>query len=104
VIERLGLNRSTPRRSGEIPALTMDQEPRRQLPTASAGPRHCWVIDAPECPGRWPGVLLGWEQDGKGWLGRVMVAVEGRQGMVTMTLWIRAEHLRPVKLAEGDGS
>ena len=34
---------------------------KARLPASPAGPRHCWVIDAPECPGRWPGVLLGWE-------------------------------------------
>jgi hypothetical protein len=26
----------------------------------------------------------------------VMLAVEGRQGLVTMTLWVDAEHLHPI--------
>ena len=40
---------------------------------------------------------LGRDQDPRGgWLGRVVMAVEGSQGMVTMTLWVRAEQLRPV--------
>ena len=69
---------------------------RQELPQGKRV-RHCWVVDCPEAPGRWPGVLLGWEQDPRGgWLGRVMMAVEGSQGMVTMTLWVRAEQLRPL--------
>ena len=67
----------------------------QQRPPADRAPRHCWVVNAPEVPGRWPGVLLGWEQDHKGWLGRVILAAEGSEGMVTMTLWVRAEHLHP---------
>jgi hypothetical protein len=105
VIQRLGLDRRTLGRGPEHPAVldrptTVEAEraARRQVRASSAGPRHVWVIDAPECPGRWPGVLLGWEQDGQGWLGRV--AVEGREGMVTMTLWVRAAHLRPVQVVD----
>ena len=63
-------------------------------------PRHVWVVNTPEAPGRWPGVLLGWQRraDG-GWVGRVTMAAVGREGMVTMTLWVRAEHLRPTETA-----
>ena len=85
-----------------LPALTTDPEPVelaepvQRLPRGERA-RHCWVVETPEAPGRWPGVLLGWERrpDG-GWVGRVMMAAEGREGMVTMTLWVRAEHLRPL--------
>jgi len=72
---------------------------KAQASPATGTPRHCWVIDAPEAPGRWPGVLLGWEQDARGWIGRVVMGVAGSEGMVTMTLWVRAEHLRPVDTA-----
>ena len=71
-------------------------EPAQRLPQGERA-RHCWVVNTPEAPGRWPGVLLGWERrpDG-GWVGRVMMAASGREGMVTMTLWVRSEHLQPL--------
>jgi len=76
-----------------------DGRPREdQQGAASQGgrPRHCWVVDAPDVPGRWPGVLLGWKRDQDGWLGRVILGAEGRHGMVSMTLWVRGEHMQPV--------
>jgi len=55
----------------------------------------CGVCDIPEARGTHPGVLLGWQQDGGDrWLGRVMMAAEGREGWVTMTLWVDARNLR----------
>ena len=103
--ERLGWDRrqpgvapvasSTPGRApaGAVPERKAESAQRPSL-------QHCWVIDAPEAAGRWPGVLLGWDKDARGWLGRVMTAVEGREGMVTMTLWVRAEHLRPMNTSD----
>jgi hypothetical protein len=54
------------------------------------------VINPPEAPGRWPGVLLGWAKDDRGWLGRVIFGAEGREGIASMTIWVRAEHLQPI--------
>ena len=79
-----------PRRAG--PAVEDDAP--RTMPRGGR-PVHVWVCDIPEAPGTHPGVLLGWQQDGAGrWLGRVMMAAEGREGWVTMTLWVDARNLR----------
>jgi hypothetical protein len=46
--------------------------------------RHCWVIDPPGWPGRWPGLLHRWQRSELGWLGVVTMAViyEGQQIVV----------------------
>lgn len=105
--ERLGWDRSRPA-AAPVASPTPGKGPAGAAPerhvesTQRPSLRHCWIVDAPEAAGRWPGVLLGWERDGKGWLGRVMMAVEGREGMVTMTLWVRAEHLRPISTKDDE--
>ena len=38
--------------------------------------RHCWVVDAPGHPGRYPGLLAEWRRDDAGWEGRVVYALE----------------------------
>ena len=45
----------------------------------SSAARHCWVIDPPVAPGRWPGIVLEWRQREGRWEGRVVVVVlDGR--------------------------
>lgn len=91
VLDRLGLR--VPAAPESAPAALPDGGAHRQeWPTL----KHVWVADAPEVPGRWPGILMGWARDDRGWLGRVSLAAEGREGIVTMTLWVRAEHLVPL--------
>jgi hypothetical protein len=95
VIERLGLNRRRPTAQPSTgPSIPMDPTARERAPVAGAA-CQCWVIDCPEAPGRWPGILESWQRGPKGWLGRVVLAAEGRHGWVSMTLWIEAQYLRP---------
>jgi hypothetical protein len=63
-----------------------------------AGGRHCWVVDSPGHPGRWPGVLLEWRQADDGWEGLVAYVIpepHGR-GVRLVERWIGAGHLEPV--------
>jgi hypothetical protein len=65
-------------------------------PGATSGPvgRHCWVLDPPGAPGRWPGLLTEWRRDRRGWSGFVMYVVELQGRPVVVQEWIGAEHLR----------
>jgi hypothetical protein len=58
--------------------------------------RHCWVIDPPGRPGRWPGVLIGWIRGPDGlWSGHVVFVVMdgGRESVVIE--YVPGGHLRP---------
>ena len=62
------------------------------------GGRHCWVVDSPGHPGRWPGVLLEWRQADDGWEGLVAYVIpepRGR-GVRLVERWIGAGNLEPV--------
>jgi hypothetical protein len=64
-------------------------------PAASAtGGRHCWVVDPPGVPGRWPGLLAEWRRAETGWEGLVVfVAVAGgKQALVQA--WVAASCLQ----------
>lgn len=58
--------------------------------------RHCWVVDAPGHPGRWPGLLLEWRREDDGWLGRVAYAIPDldRAGARMIERWLPATCLR----------
>ncbi len=60
--------------------------------------QHCWVVDAPQSPGRWPGLLTEWRRDGDGaWHGRVAWAVDGADDAtdtVLLQAWLPAHLLR----------
>ena len=62
-------------------------------PRREAG-RHCWVIDPPEWPGTWPGLLVEWRQRDDGWQGRVAYTVGGPHGPVLVEGWLPADRLR----------
>jgi hypothetical protein len=65
-------------------------------PAADPGPRHCYLIDPPGRPGKWPGVLIGWTRGLDGlWWGHVVYVVTdgGRESVVTE--YVPAAHLRP---------
>lgn len=74
-----------------------DAGPTGSRPVDSGG-RHCWVIDSPGHPGRWPGVLLEWRQLDEGWEGLiayVIPEVPARRGVRLVARWVAAEHLEP---------
>ncbi len=76
-------------RSG-IGAAGSPSRPERSRPHA----QHCWVVDAPTTPGRWPGLLTEWRRDASGrWEGRVVWAVEDESGSVLVEAWIQAGYL-----------
>jgi hypothetical protein len=59
------------------------------------GGRHCWVVDSPGHPGRWPGVLVEWRQGVAGWDGLVAYVVpevKGAGRRVVMR-WVAAAYL-----------
>jgi len=57
--------------------------------------RHCWVIDPPGRPGRWPGVLIGWVSGPDGWLGHVTYVVLDGGLPSVVTEHVPAAYLRP---------
>lgn len=76
--------------------LGLNRIPLRTDSTSRKAPRHCWIDGCPELPpGRRAGLLLEWRRTDSGWLGRVIVALDGTEGPAVLTLWVRSEHLRP---------
>lgn len=69
-------------------------EPAQVRPRA----QHCWVVDPPQSPGRWPGLLTEWRREPSGaWSGRVAWAVDGGApdlDTVLLQAWLPAHHLR----------
>lgn len=95
--ERLGWERrrgEAPASSGATPTRVRAPADRAERPDPPG--RHCWVVDCPEAPGRWPALLLEWTRDRDGWRGKVVMLAEGDLGPVTLTLWVSANHLQPV--------
>lgn len=60
-----------------------------------AGGRHCWVVDSPGHPGRWPGVLLEWRRHQLRWDGLVAYVIPEPQGAGVRLVerWVDAAHL-----------
>ena len=56
--------------------------------------RHCWVLDPPDAPGTWPGLLVEWRQQEDGWHGRVAYTIVGAHGPVLVEAWLPAEQLK----------
>jgi hypothetical protein len=80
--------------------------PARPGPAAAAGrdrrghavvTRHCWVTGLPDCPGRWAGLLIEWQQepDSGRWEGRVVYVVDDAGRGVLVESWVDADHLTP---------
>jgi hypothetical protein len=60
----------------------------------ASGRRHCWVVDAPGHPGRYPGLLAEWRRAEDGWEGRVVYALdEPRGGCRLVERWVPAKCL-----------
>jgi hypothetical protein len=71
------------------------------VPEASreeAAGRHCWVVDSPGHPGRWPGVLLEWRRVGQRWDGLVAYVIPEPhgEGVRLVERWVGADHLERV--------
>lgn len=69
-------------------------------PTVERGGRHCWVVDSPGHPGRWPGLLVEWRQGGlpgggAGWDGLVAYVVPdvAGPGLRLVMRWVAATYL-----------
>ena len=63
-------------------------------PAGDGHGRHCWVLDPPDAPGTWPGLLVEWRQREDGWHGRVAYTVVGAHGPVLVEAWLPAEQLK----------
>ncbi|MQA35346.1 hypothetical protein JD78_01082 [Modestobacter roseus] len=70
-----------------------DRSSRRRRPAGDGHGRHCWVLDPPDAPGTWPGLLVEWRQQEDGWHGRVAYTITGAHGPVLVEAWLPAEQL-----------
>ena len=59
-------------------------------------PRHCWVLNPPSAPGRWPGLVVQWRSVGGHWEGRVVVVIGRGRDAAVLDVWMREEQLTPV--------
>ena len=59
-------------------------------------PRHCWVLNPPSAPGRWPGLVVGWRSVGGHWEGRVVVVLGRGRYAAVLDVWMREEQLTPL--------
>lgn len=59
-------------------------------------PRHCWVLNPPSAPGRWPGLVVEWRSANGHWEGRVVVVIGRGRGAAVLDVWMREEQLTPV--------
>ena len=58
--------------------------------------KHCWVVDAPDHPGAWPGLLVQWHRHPGGiWVGQVAVIAGEVGDQQVVEIWIEAGYLRP---------
>jgi|GEM_PF-651929 len=64
--------------------------------TSAGCPRHCWVTDLPDVPGRWPGLALEWQRAAdRSWACRVAYAIRDGDHVVLVETWVPARHLQP---------
>src|SRR3954452_21599976 len=59
-------------------------------------PRHCWVLNPPSAPGRWPGLVVQWRSAAGHWEGRVVVVLGRGPDAAVLDVWMREEQLTPV--------
>jgi hypothetical protein len=55
--------------------------------------KHCWVVDAPGAPGRWPGLLVEWRRGETGWEGRVTYTTVFGDRFLLIEQWLAAAFL-----------
>jgi len=64
--------------------------------TSAGCPRHCWVTDLSNVPGRWPGLALEWQRAAdRSWACRVAYAIRDGDQVVLVETWVPARHLQP---------
>lgn len=87
-IERAGTETAGTETAGTETAGTVA---RSGAEIARVGGRHCWVVDPPASPGRWPGVLVEWRRRPEGgWSGRVIWVAQDDDGPVVIESWLDA--------------
>jgi hypothetical protein len=59
-------------------------------------PRHCWVLNPPSAPGRWPGLVVEWRSAAGHWEGRVVVVLGRGRDAAVLDVWMREEQLTPL--------
>ena len=59
-------------------------------------PRHCWVLNPPSAPGRWPGLVVEWRSTAGHWEGRVVVVLGRGRDAAVLDVWMREEQLTPL--------
>ena len=59
-------------------------------------PRHCWVLNPPSAPGRWPGLVVEWRSVAGHWEGRVVVVIGRGRDAAVLDVWMREEQLTPL--------
>src|SRR3954470_8033186 len=72
---------------GAAPEATTERRP---------GARHCWLTDAPDLPGRWPGLVVEWRRQAGRWQGRVLVVVLEGEDTRVICGWFEQTFLTPV--------
>jgi hypothetical protein len=55
--------------------------------------KHCWVVDAPGAPGRWPGLLIEWRRSETGWEGRVTYTTMFGDRFLLIEQWLASAFL-----------
>src|SRR3712207_5376177 len=81
-------------RSGVPAPSAPEPPPAPRRPAGDGHGRHCWVLDPPDAPGTWPGLLVEWRQAEEGWQGRVAYTVVGAHGPVLVEAWLPADQLK----------
>src|SRR3954470_316400 len=76
------------------PAVELPPSAARRRPAGDGHGRHCWVLDPPDAPGTWPGLLVEWRQQEDGWHGRVDYTIVGAHGPVLVEAWLPAQQLK----------
>ena len=85
----LGAFRDRTRPASAAPA-SLDRPPTRRQAA-----RHCWVMDPPMAPGRWPGIVVEWRQREGRWEGRVVVVLLNGSDSQLVCAWFDQDHLAP---------
>lgn len=93
--ERAALSKKPTAAATPPPAPPSPDEPPSEPWARAIVQRHCWVLDLPDCPGRWAGLLLEWGRGDTGWRGRVVYAVTDGGQCILVQAWVDAAYLRP---------
>ncbi len=73
-----------------------DEQPRASADRSRLPPRHCWVLNPPSAPGRWPGLVVEWRPAAGHWEGRVVVVLGRGRHAAVLDVWMREEQLTPL--------